>query len=147
MADHERHPALFLADVDMAKARPGIRFKPWDEQLPESLDPLVRKNVRKILPLSRTSLGMCCICESCVIIKTLSAGWRGEWGELVARKKSTIPFADQSHLRPQGQSGRGEAANALPGRAEPASVRPLVRRMAGRMKAACGAKEKHDPIR
>jgi hypothetical protein len=31
MADHERHPALFLADVDMAEPRPGVLFKPWDE--------------------------------------------------------------------------------------------------------------------
>ena len=43
------------------------------------------------------------------------------------------------HLRPQGQSGRGEAATPYlwrTGRAAPASGRPLVRRMAVRMEGA-----------
>ncbi len=54
-------------------------------------------------------------------------------------KKSAIPFSIQIHLRPRGQPGRGEATTPyhLHGiRAEPASVRPLVRRMAGRMAGA-----------
>jgi hypothetical protein len=46
MADHERHTALFLADVDMAEPRPGVLFKPWDEQLPESLDTRGRRSLK-----------------------------------------------------------------------------------------------------
>jgi hypothetical protein len=44
--------------------------------------------------------------------------------------KSTFPCAEHGHLRPRGQSGRGEAATPYRphGRADPAAVRPSVRR-------------------
>jgi hypothetical protein len=41
MADHERNSAVLFSDMDMAKAKPGIRFKPRDE--PDSLPSLSRK--------------------------------------------------------------------------------------------------------
>jgi hypothetical protein len=79
----------------------------------------------------------------------LSAGWRGERGVLVRWRKSAFSFACHAHLRPRGQSRRGEAATPYHshGRADPASVRPLVRRMAGRKRCACAVEEKRFPIR